>query len=68
MRASATSTAAKLAALTRKHTPTPAVAMRTPATAGPMARAALVKTLLRLTAFCTRSRPTISGTNVCRAG
>jgi hypothetical protein len=61
MSASATSTPAKLAALTRKHTPTPAAAMSTPATAGPMAREALVSTLLRLTASCARSRTTISG-------
>ena len=63
MRNSATNTAPKLAALARKQIPTPAETINPPATAGPIARDALVSTLLRLTAFCTRSSPTSSVTN-----
>ena len=36
--------------------------------AGPMTRAEFMTTLFRLTALGRRSRPTISETNVCRAG
>ena len=36
--------------------------------AGPMTRAEFMSTLFRLTALGRRSRPTISETNVCRAG
>ena len=42
--------------------------MITPAIAGPVIRAEWTRTLLRLTALTTRSGPTISITNACRAG
>ena len=42
--------------------------MRIPPIAGPTTRAEFITTLLRLTAFCSWSRPTISSTNVWRAG
>ena len=61
-------TAAKLAAFSRKHQPSPTVAIMTPATAGPTARAALTSVELRLTAFRSSSGPTISSTNACRDG
>jgi hypothetical protein len=61
-------TAAKLAALIRKHTPLPTLAMSTPATAGPMVRATLTRTELRLTALRRCSGPTSSSMNDCRAG
>jgi len=66
--ASATRIAMKDAALMRKQPPTPAVTIKTPATAGPIARAALTMTLLSETAFPIESGPTISGTNACRVG
>ena len=49
--ASEATTGMKLAALTRKQTPSPTVAISTPATAGPMTRATLTSTELRLTAL-----------------
>ncbi len=55
-------------ALTRKHTDTPTVAIRMPATAGPTARAAFTSTELRLTALRRSSGPTISSTNAWRVG
>ncbi len=58
----------KVAALTRKQTPTPTDAIITPARAGPTARAAFSITLLRLTAFCSSSSPTSSEANDCWAG
>ena len=61
-------TAAYEAALTMKQVDTPRVRIRTPPMAGPMTRAEFMTTLLRLTALGRRSRPTISETNVCRAG
>ena len=39
-----------------------------PGERGPAIRAAWISTLLRLTAFTTRSAPTISITNACRVG
>ena len=64
----ATMTAMYEAALTMKQVETPRVRIRTPPMAGPMTRAPFMTTLLRLTALGRRSRPTISETNVCRAG
>ena len=61
-------TAAKLTALTRKQTPTPTVAMRMPATAGPTARAAFTSTEFSVTALRRSRWPTISRTNAWRAG
>ena len=61
--ASATNTARKEAALSRKQSPTPTVTIKMPATAGPIARAAFVITLLSVTALDSSSAPTISGTN-----
>ncbi len=61
-------TATKLAALQRKQTPVPTVAIRMPATAGPIARATLTSTELRLTALRRCSGPTISSMNDWRAG
>src|ERR1019366_3231521 len=61
-------TATKLGALTRKHVPSPTVAISTPATAGPITRATLTITELRLTALRRLSAPTISSMNDCRAG
>src|SRR5450759_5977880 len=54
--------------LKRKQAPTPTLTMRTPASAGPTARAALTIELFKETALATRSVPTISGTKACRAG
>ncbi len=68
IRRSATSIAAKVAAFTRKHGSTPTVAIRMPATAGPAMRAMCTSALLRLTAFTTRSAPTISITKLWRVG
>ena len=71
MRSSVTSeaiTAAKLAPFTRKQTPVPTVAIRIPATAGPIVRATFTRTELRLTAFLRFSGPIISSMNDCRAG
>ena len=65
---SESTTATKLAALTRKQTPSPTVAMRIPATAGPIARATLTSTELRLTALRRCSAPTSSIMNDWRAG
>ncbi len=61
-------TAAKLTALITKHQPSPTVAIMMPATAGPTARAALIRVELRLTAFRRSSGPTISITKACREG
>ena len=65
---SATSIAAKLSAFRPKQGATPQRAMITPAIAGPTIRAEWTSTELRLTALTTRSGPTISITNACRAG
>ena len=61
-------TARKLAALTAKQMVTPTVAMRTPASAGPAARARLKSEALSDTALGSSLRPTISKTKACRAG
>ena len=60
-------TAAKLAAFSRKQTPMPAVAMTIPPMAGPTARAAFTVTELSVIALRNSSLPTISRTNDCRA-
>jgi hypothetical protein len=60
-------TAAKLAALSRKQTPMPTVAMRTPPMAGPTARAAFTVTEFSVMALRSSSLPTISRTKACRA-
>ncbi len=54
--------------LIRKAQPVPMPVISTPATAGPTRRADWKLAELRLTAFCSWSRPTISETKVCRAG
>ncbi len=59
-------TATKLAALTRKHTPTPTVAISTPPMAGPTALAALTVTEFSVIALRSSSLPTISRTKACR--
>ena len=61
-------TARKLAALTAKQMVTPTVAMRTPATAGPAARARLKSDAFSDTALGSSFRPTISKTKAWRAG
>jgi hypothetical protein len=60
-------TAAKLAAFSRKQTPMPTVAMRTPPMAGPTARAAFTVTEFSVMALRSSSLPTISRTKACRA-
>ena len=65
---SVSTTGMKLKALTRKQTPSPTVAMRIPAIAGPIARATLTSTELRLTALRRCSAPTSSIMNDWRAG
>ncbi len=60
-------TATKLAALARKHTPTPTVAISTPPMAGPTARAAFTVTEFSVMALRSSSLPTISRTKACRA-
>jgi hypothetical protein len=54
--------------LSAKQGATPAVAITTPASAGPSVRAPLMSALPRLTAFTSRSGPTSSTRNACRAG
>jgi hypothetical protein len=54
--------------LRAKQGPTPTVAIRIPATAGPTRRAEWTRTLLRLTALTTRSGPTISIAKLCLVG
>jgi hypothetical protein len=54
--------------LIAKQGTTPKPAISSPAIAGPTIRAAWTMTLLRLTAFTTRSAPTISITKLCRVG
>jgi len=61
-------TARKLAALMAKQRVTPTVAISTPATAGPVARARLKREALSETALGSSFRPTISKTNDWRAG
>ena len=61
-------TATKLTALSMKHQPSPTVAIRMPATAGPTARAALTRVELRLTALRRSFEPTISSTKDWREG
>jgi hypothetical protein len=58
----------KLTAFTTKHQPRPMVLARTAAMVGPMTRATFTRVVLSVTALRTRSRPTTSGTNACRAG
>ena len=58
----------KLIALTTKHQPMPTVPTRTAAMVGPMTRATFTVVVFSVTASRTRSRPTISWTNACRAG
>ena len=58
----------KLNVLTRKQAPTPAVAMTTPAIAGPITREALRRPELRATAFGSSLRPTISKVRDWRPG
>ena len=60
-------TAAKLAAFSRKQTPMPTVAMRTPPMAGPTARAAFTVTEFSVMALRSSSLLTISLTKACRA-
>ncbi len=60
MTTSDVTTATKLAALARKHTPSPTVAIRMPATAGPIVRATLTRTELSVTALRRWSAPTSS--------
>ena len=67
-RMSETTTATKLAALSRKHSAMPPRLITMPAIAGPTTRATLTITELRLTALRRSSGPTISSTNDCRAG
>ena len=54
--------------MSAKHGATPAVAITTPASAGPIVRAPLISAAPRLTAFTSRSGPTSSTRNACRAG
>ncbi len=61
-------TARKLAALIAKQRVTPTVAISTPATAGPAARARLKREALSETALGSSGRPTISKTKAWRAG
>ena len=68
MAASATSTAAKLAALMANATPEPNAPIVRPATAGPTTRAALNIAELRATALPMSPRPTISTTKLWRTG
>ncbi len=56
------------AAFRKKHGAMPMTAMIRPASAGPMTLAMLMLTVLSVTAFGRCSRPTISSTNVWRAG
>ena len=53
----------KAQGIEREHQPTPTVAIKSPATAGPTARATLTKVEFRLTALRRASAPTISRTN-----
>ena len=68
MRRSAITITGKVRALSKKHSSTPTVAISTPAMAGPTMRAQCTITLFRLTAFTTRSGPTISITKLWRVG
>jgi hypothetical protein len=68
MRRSATSIAANVSALSRKHGATPRSAITAPAVAGPTIRAVCTMTLLSETALTSRSAPTISTTKLWRAG
>ncbi len=68
MISSEVTTATKLPELIRKQVPVPTVAISRPAIAGPIARATLTSTELRLTALRRCSAPTISIMNDCRAG
>ena len=61
-------TARKLSELIRKHRPTPATAMSTPASAGPTMREALNRLEFNAIALGSSSRPTIWMVNDCRAG
>ena len=61
-------TATKLPAFSRKQTPTPTPAIRSPPTAGPITRATLTSVEFRLTALRRCSGPTSSSMNDCRAG
>lgn len=61
-------TARKETALRRKEGAIPAVAISTPAAAGPSSRPVLNMALLRATALAISSGPTISMTNAWRVG
>ena len=61
-------TATKLTPFRMKHQPSPTVATRTPATAGPRIRAMLKIDELSAMAFGRSSRLTISTRKACRAG
>src|SRR5204863_6211714 len=65
---SATIMAPNERAFSRKHGPTPSVAMTSPAAAGPTMRAEWTSALLRLTALTSRSAPTISIATLWRVG
>ncbi len=65
---SATIVAAKVTPLIMKTQPVPTHAIISPATPGPISRAALNDALLRPTAFESLSCGTSSATNVCRTG
>ena len=54
--------------MTAKHAETPNSAISAPAAAGPRMRAVCTTTEFSATALTTRSAPTISATNACRAG
>ena len=60
--------AANDAALTRKQSATPTVAIVRPASAGPATRATCTSALLSPTAFTRRAELTSSTRNACRAG
>ena len=68
MNARLASTATKLTALSKKHAPTPAVAITTPPSAGPITRVPLKSPELSATAFGSSSRPTIWNVSCWRAG
>ncbi|GAA3096864.1 hypothetical protein GCM10020254_47710 [Streptomyces goshikiensis] len=60
--------AAKDSPFSRKAQPEPTAVISTPASAGPTSRADWKLAEFRLTALATCAGPTISETNVCRAG
>ena len=68
MSSSAAMTARNDAAFSRKHSPTPTLAMSTPPSAGPRMRDELMTTPFRPTALARSSGPTISYTKLCWDG